>query len=102
MPTIPPFRPAFDMPRTPAQAVAVLDAWGSPLCMTFSADRAKAAAELLRPALEARAPEMTTRLADHLRAVISAHSGTRAEVEAIIAAEATLAEFETHQEPCHG
>lgn len=35
-----PFDPAFDMPETAAQAVAVLVSWGSPHCMTFSHERA--------------------------------------------------------------
>lgn len=41
------FRPAFDMPETYLQAVAVIKAWGSPLCMTFSAHRAKRCSDLL-------------------------------------------------------
>lgn len=41
------FDPAFDMPETAEQAVAVLYAWGSPHCMTFSAERSRRCAELL-------------------------------------------------------
>ncbi len=44
------FDPAFDMPETAAEAVAVLYSWGSPHCMTFSAERAQRCAELLTDA----------------------------------------------------
>lgn len=42
-----PFDPAFDMPSTAAEAVAVLVSWGSPSCMTFSAERAAKCAVLI-------------------------------------------------------
>lgn len=41
------FNPAFDMPTNKAEALQVVAKWGSPLTMTFSADRAKRCAELL-------------------------------------------------------
>ena len=41
------FEPPFDMPETPAEAVAVIAAWGDEGTMTFSARRAKRCAELL-------------------------------------------------------
>lgn len=44
------FNAAFDMPATAEQAIAVLERWGEPLTMTFSAERAKQCARLLRDA----------------------------------------------------
>lgn len=43
------FRPAFDMPTTAAEALAVILAWGDPLTMTFDPRRAKRAGELIAP-----------------------------------------------------
>jgi hypothetical protein len=42
-----PFNPAFDMPTTPSEAIAVITKWGDPTCMTFSSARSKRCAELL-------------------------------------------------------
>lgn len=42
------FNPAFDMPRTAREALAVVAAWGDPGTMTFTAEKAKCCAELLR------------------------------------------------------
>lgn len=42
------FNPAFDMPETVEQAVAVIASWGSPSVMTFSSQRAKRCADLLQ------------------------------------------------------
>lgn len=44
------FNPAFDMPTTPREAIAMLEAWGSPRVGTFRPDKAAAAAALLRDA----------------------------------------------------
>jgi len=41
------FQPAIDMPTTPHEAIAVIEKWGDPSCMTFDAARAKRCAELL-------------------------------------------------------
>ena len=46
------FQPAFDMPATAKQALAVIQAWGDPSCMTFSVSRCKAAWKLLSDAME--------------------------------------------------
>jgi len=48
------FNAAFDMPATAEQAIAVLERWGDPLVMTFSAARAKQAARLLADAWHAK------------------------------------------------
>lgn len=45
------FHPAFDMPNTPAEALAVLQAWGDPLTMTFNPKRSARCAELLQCAV---------------------------------------------------
>lgn len=42
-----PFDPAFDMPHNREQALAVIKAWGSPSCATFSAERASRVYECL-------------------------------------------------------
>lgn len=42
-----PWNPAFDMPFTRDQALAVIEAWGKPSCMTFSAARAARVHECL-------------------------------------------------------
>lgn len=42
------FNPNFDMPRTGCEALAVVAAWGDPGTMTFTAEKAKRCAELLR------------------------------------------------------
>lgn len=42
------FKPAFDMPTTAAEAVQVIAAWGHSGTMTFSSDRAKRCAQLLK------------------------------------------------------
>lgn len=47
------FKPAFDMPTTPAEAIAVLRVWGDARNLTFSADRAARCAIIL-DGLEAR------------------------------------------------
>lgn len=41
------FHPAFDMPTTPEEALAVLTAWGNETTKTFRHDKARACAELL-------------------------------------------------------
>lgn len=41
------FDAAFDMPNTPEEALAVLEAWSSPSCATFSDKRAQRIFELL-------------------------------------------------------
>lgn len=49
------FNPAFDMPRTAREALAVVAAWGDPGTMTFTSEKAKCCAELLHvdPIIEA-------------------------------------------------
>lgn len=54
------FEPAFDMPRTAEEAVAVIEAWGDPSCMTFSTARAKRCAELLKRSTEDHANTIYT------------------------------------------
>ena len=43
------FQPAFDMPTTPEEALAVLTAWGNETTKTFRHDKARACAALLQP-----------------------------------------------------
>ena len=53
------FRPAFDMPTTPLEALLVLEAWGGG-AMTYSDAKARVMAELLRPAIvKAAKPKKT-------------------------------------------
>lgn len=46
------FNPAFDMPGTPEQAIAVLREWGKPSVMTFRHERAAQCARLLADAMK--------------------------------------------------
>lgn len=46
------FNAAFDMPRTPMEALQVLQAWAQPSNMTYSGDKVRAIARILEPALE--------------------------------------------------
>jgi hypothetical protein len=48
------YRPAFDMPTTPEEALAWLTKQGEPGVMTFSREKAARAAQLLADALEQR------------------------------------------------
>lgn len=45
------FRPAFDIPKTVEQAIAMLETWGQVSTMTFDPRRAAAAAQILKYAL---------------------------------------------------
>lgn len=65
------FHPAFDMPTTPAQAVAMLKAWGDPGCATFDYRHAAEAAEILGDALSEHGTDAATAtvLAELARAV---------------------------------
>lgn len=51
------FHPAFDMPTTPARALAVLEQWGNPECKTFGHERAARIHELLRAVQPAQHPD---------------------------------------------
>jgi hypothetical protein len=48
MPNIKTFQPAFDMPTTAEEALAVLEKWSKPSTMTFSSERAKRVYEILK------------------------------------------------------
>lgn len=53
------FRPAFDTPTTPLEALLVLEAWGGS-AMTYSDAKARVMAELLRPVIvKATKPKKT-------------------------------------------
>jgi hypothetical protein len=42
------FDPAFEMPTTVQEALAVLKEWGKPSVMTFSSDRARVIYKILK------------------------------------------------------
>lgn len=62
------FDPPFDMPTTPAEAIATLEAWADPLCVTFDHRKASRAAELLAPLLASMPQVVAAVLAELARA----------------------------------
>lgn len=48
------FDAAFDMPNTPEEALAVLEAWSSQSCLTFSHERAQRIFELLNSVIKSK------------------------------------------------
>lgn len=58
------FQPAIHMPTTAQEAVAVIEKWGDPTCMTFDAVRARRCAELLF-AYRSKADDLLDWLIEH-------------------------------------